>query len=259
MSTLKIAILQADLHWHDAEANRALFDDSIGRLEPGTGLVVLPEMFTTGFTMDAPAQAETMDGPTMQWLADTAASRDVALCGSLVIRDGDDHFNRLVLMHPDGRHETYDKRHLFRLAGEGNHYSAGDRSPVFELGEWRIKPLVCYDLRFPVWSRRRDDADYDLLLYVANWPSPRHLAWTTLLRARAIENQCYVAGVNRCGEDGNEVPYSGGSAVIDYLGQDLVDLGDSPGIGSASLSLEDLREFRHRFPFAADADRFEVY
>ena len=259
MSPLTIAIIQAELAWHDAESNRRRFDAAIGELDGTPQLIVLPEMFCTGFTMDAPGQAEPMDGPSVEWLRASAQRTGAAVCGSLVIEDGGSYYNRFVLAQPDGElAATYDKRHLFRLAGEGEHYAAGNELVTIPVGGWQVRPLVCYDLRFPVWSRRRDDDDFHLLLYVANWPSPRHHAWETLLRARAIENQCYVAGVNRVGTDGNDVPYSGGSAVVDYLGQDIVNLGDRADSAVVTLDADLLLKFRDRFPFAVDADRFDI-
>lgn len=256
MSTLNVAIVQADLHWHDPAANLQMFTDSIEALQKPADLIVLPEMFSTGFTMDAERQAEPMDGPSVTWLRDTASQFGIAVCGSLIIRDGTKYFNRFVVMRPNGDFECYDKRHLFRLADEHQHYSAGNRKIVFELNGWRICPMICYDLRFPVWSRNVEG--YDLLLYVANWPSRRHLAWQTLVRARAIENQCYVAAVNRCGTDGNALPYLGGSAVVDYLGRDMLDLGEQPGQGTVAIDKPQLVKFRDRFPFHRDADRFDI-
>lgn len=256
MSTLSVAIVQADLHWHDPAANLKMFADSIDKLQQPADLIVLPEMFSTGFTMDAESQAERMDGPSMTWLRDAASQHGISICGSLIIRDNEHYFNRFVVMRPNGDFEYYDKRHLFRLADEHQHYSAGSRKIVFELKGFRICPMICYDLRFPVWSRNVEG--YDLLLYVANWPARRHLAWQTLIRARAIENQCYVAAVNRCGTDGNNLPYLGGSAIVDYLGQDLLDLGEKPGQGAATLDAGQLATFRERFPFHRDADDFEI-
>ena len=256
MSTLSVSIIQADLHWHDAASNRSMMTDMVDALESPGDIVVLAEMFTTGFSMDAESLAEPMDGPSMQWLADTASRIGSAVCGSLIISDAGRYVNRFVFMHPDGSHEIYDKRHLFRLADEHEHYSAGSTRTVFDYKGFRVCPMVCYDLRFPVWSRNLND--YDLLLYVANWPSPRHNAWHTLIRARAIENQAFVAAVNRCGVDGNDLGYKGGSAIIDYLGQELADLGENAGGATAVLDLAALEKFRNRFPFHVDADRFEL-
>lgn len=256
MSTLNITIVQSALHWHDADGNRRMFDPVIERISEPTDLIVLPEMFTTGFSMDAPNLAETMAGETVCWMTEKAASLGAAICGSLIIRENDNYFNRFVCVEPSGEIHCYDKRHLFRLADEQHHYRQGNERTIISLKGFRICPLVCYDLRFPVWSRNR--GDYDVLIYVANWPSRRHLAWTTLLRARAIENLSFVVGVNRIGTDGNDFPYAGGSAVVDYLGQDLVDLADRAGHATVSLDREALMKFRTRFAFHKDADRFEL-
>ena len=215
MSTLEVTIVQADLYWHDPARNREHFTAVIEVLKEATDLIVLPEMFTTGFSMDAPALAETMDGDSVRWMREMAASSNAAVCGSLIIAENRQFYNRFICASPAGDLLCYDKRHLFRLADEQSHYSPGEALNTFDLKGWRICPMVCYDLRFPVWSRNRDS--YDLLLYVANWPDRRHHAWETLLRARAIENLSYVAGVNRTGRDGNDIAYSGGSSIIDYL------------------------------------------
>jgi len=256
MPTLNVSIVQADLHWHDAARNREQFSTAIHDVEEQTDLVVLPEMFTTGFSMDAPSLAEPMDGETITWMTEIAETSKSAICGSLIISEGGKFLNRFVCVKPDGSMSTYDKRHLFRLADEHNHYAQGNEIQIFELKGFRICPMICYDIRFPAWSRNRDS--YDLLLYVANWPSKRHNAWSTLLRARAIENLSYLAGVNRVGQDGNDLPYIGGSAIIDYLGNDLVDLGDQPGTATATLDLEALQKFRERFAFHKDADDFTI-
>lgn len=256
MSALKVTIVQADMAWHDAEHNRALFAKLICSAPDDADLIVLPEMFSTGFSMDAPALAEEMDGDTVRWLEETAASRETHICGSLIIVENGRFYNRFICTNGAGQRVQYDKRHLFRLADEHSHYTQGMTKTIFDIRGFRVCPMICYDLRFPVWSRNVDD--YDLLLYVANWPSRRHNAWQTLLRARAIENLSYVAGVNRVGVDGNDLPYAGGSAVIDYLGRDLADLGDEPGIATVTLDLEALREFRQRFAFHVDADKFSL-
>lgn len=255
-TTLDVTIVQADLHWHDPEKNLQAFSRTLQQVERGTDLIVLPEMFTTGFTMDAAAHAERMDGPAVAWMTETAQQTGAVICGSLVIRDTGRYFNRMILMRPDGNFDYYDKRHLFRLAGEHEHYSPGSDLVTFRIGNWRVRPLVCYDLRFPAWSRNR--GDYDLLLYAANWPEPRHHAWATLIQARAIENLSYVAAVNRVGTDGNGIGYVGGSAVIDYYGRHLTPLTDGPGLWSATLDLDALEAFREKFPFHVDADRFEM-
>ena len=256
MSALNVTIIQSDLHWQDADANRRLFSARIDELREASDLIVLPEMFTTGFTMDAESQAETMDGPSIAWLRKTAGHADTSICGSLIIKDDGRFYNRFIFMRPDGSYVSYDKRHLFRLADEDQHYSPGDTIVTFELEGWRICPMICYDLRFPVWSRNQDN--YDLLLYVANWPSRRHFAWQTLIRARAIENQSFVAAVNRSGTDGNKLPYLGGSAIIDYLGQTLTDLGEQEGVATVTLDKEALARFREKFPFHKDADKFSI-
>ena len=256
MSTLNVTIVQADLLWHDAAGNREQFTSIIDRLQDPTDLIVLPEMFTTGFSMDAPGLAEPMDGESVAWMREMAANNKASVCGSLIIADDHQYYNRFICASPAGDLQCYDKRHLFKLADEQDHYAPGTELLTFELKDWRICPMVCYDLRFPVWSRNRDG--YDLLLYVANWPNRRHHAWATLLRARAIENLSYVAGVNRTGTDGNDIPYDGGSSIIDFLGADLANLGDQEGTASAELDLEKLTAFRERFAFHKDADHFTI-
>jgi predicted amidohydrolase len=256
MPALSVTVVQADLHWHDAARNRAALAQTIGDIGEQTDLIVMPEMFTTGFSMDAPALAEPVDGPSVAWMREQSVAAGAAVCGSLIIADGGNYYNRFFCVTPDDEMACYDKRHLFRLANEQHHYAGGTERITFELNGFRICPMICYDLRFPVWSRNR--GDYDLLLYVANWPSARHHAWRTLLRARAIENLCYLAGVNRVGVDGNDLPYAGGSAIIDYLGQDVADLGDQPGTATASLDLDTLHAFRERFAFDRDADEFTL-
>jgi predicted amidohydrolase len=225
-------------------------------MDRATDLIVLPEMFSTGFTMEAEGHAERMDGRSVAWMAETAKQTGAVIAGSLVIRDAGRYFNRFILMRPDGNFDFYDKRHLFRLAGEHEHYSAGSDRVTFRIKDWRVRPMVCYDLRFPAWSRNQ--GDYDLLVYVANWPEPRHLAWATLIRARAIENLAYLAGVNRIGTDGNGIRYQGGSAIVDFLGNHLTPVTDETGVWSAALDLEELQEFRAKFPFHLDADRFSL-
>lgn len=256
MRDLTLTLLQSRLAWQDPAANRAQFDRLIDGLERPGELIVLPEMFTTGFTMNPAGAAEPMDGPTLHWLAATAARTGSTLCGSLVIAEGGRYYNRLVWMRPDGSREFYDKRHLFRMAGEHEQYAAGSTRLVVTLAEWRICPLICYDLRFPVWSRGANA--FDLQLYVANWPRPRRSAWQALLPARAIENQCYVAGVNRIGSDGNGVDHAGDSAVYDYFGQVLASAGEEPQALTVTLDGAALARYRDKFPAWRDADRFEL-
>jgi len=253
---LTITLLQTTLAWHDAAANRAHFGELVRGLPEPTDLVVLPEMFTTGFTMDVRQQAETMAGTTVAWMAGLAQELGVTLCGSLIVEEAGRFHNRCVWMPPDGRHVHYDKRHLFRMAGEHEHFTAGDRREIVALKGWRICPLVCYDLRFPVWSRGANA--FDLLLYVANWPAARRSAWQSLLPARAVENQCYVAGVNRVGKDGKGIAYAGDSSVHDYLGNSLAELGDTPGHCTVTLGLGALQRYREKFPAWLDADDFQL-
>ena len=260
---MRIALVQAAPAWHDPAANRELFEQMIGTIDQDVDLVVLPEMVSTGFTMSSSEVAETMAGETVAWLRGQAIQRDLTIVGSVVIEDGA-YFNRLVWMPPDGRATTYDKRHLFRMAGEHEHYAAGSKRVVVTIGSWRVCLSVCYDLRFPVWLRCRND--YDLLLCVANWPAARQTAWDALLRGRAVENQCYVAAVNRIGTDGNGIEYRGGSAVCDWNGvavasaeeAERAERADDPAVLYASLDLDAVRAFRQGFPAWRDADEFRV-
>ena len=264
---MNVTLLQPNLYWHDPVANRAMLEERIFTLPEPTDLIVLPEMFTTGFTMDARAVAEPMNLTTFRWLKQMAAQTGAVVTGSYVVREGNSFYNRLIWMQPDGEFDVYDKRHLFRMAGEDKIYTAGTRRIVNEWKGWRICPLICYDLRFPVWSRNLSthrlnggltNMDYDLLLYVANWPAARRNAWNVLLQARAIENLSYVVGVNRVGQDGNQHPYSGDSAVIDFKGDVLFRQADVEIVHQQTLSLEELRAFRERFPANLDADEFTI-
>ena len=256
---MTITLLQPNLFWHDPVANRAHLEEQIFSLPQPTDLIVLPEMFTTGFTMAARAVAEPMGLTTLRWLRQMAAQTNAVVTGSYAVREGQNtFFNRLVWMQPDGQFDTYDKRHLFRMAGEHEIYSAGNQRLIKEWRGWRICPLICYDLRFPVWSRNIQPNPYDLLLYVANWPAPRQHVWNTLLQARAIENLSYVIGVNRVGTDGTGLTYAGGSAVIDFTGNVLFRAGDVEMVHQKTLSLAELRAFRVRFPADLDADSFTL-
>ena len=256
MQDVTITLVQAPLAWQAPALNRRYFEAAFDRLDGHADLIVLPEMFTTGFTMAPEANAEDMDGESVTWMRSIAQSSGATLCGSLVVTDGGDYYNRLIWMPPDGAVGWYDKRHLFRMAGEDRHYSAGRQRRTFHVGAWRICPLVCYDLRFPVWSRGADE--FDLQIFVANWPAARRTAWRALLPARAVENQCYVAGVNRIGVDGNGVRYAGDSLAADPLGNLLADLGDREDTVTVRLDGAALARYREKFPAWQDADRFQL-
>jgi predicted amidohydrolase len=261
---LRVAVVQGDTRWHDPAGNRAYYGELIDRQVGEADLILLPETFTSGFSNDALADAEGMDGPTVAWMRQLAAQRNAVLCGSMQCRTADGIYNRCLWVRPDGKLSYYDKRHLFRMAGEHTRYAAGQQRLGVELKGWRVRPLVCYDLRFPVYIRNRfghEQAgrfDYDLLLFVANWPAPRRQAWRTLLRARAIENLAFCAAVNRVGSDGNGVAYAGDSAVIDCVGLPLVELGPSEAVATMTLSAQQLSCHRERFPAHLDADPFEL-
>ncbi len=253
---LQLALIQTSLVWQDAAANREHFARLLEQAR-GADLIVLPEMFSTGFSMDSAALAEPEDGPTSQWLRQQAQDLGAVVCGSLIIQAADGSYrNRLLWARPDGSLAHYDKRHLFRMAGEHKHYSAGEQQVVLELKGWRVRPLICYDLRFPVWSR--DAGGTDLLLYTANWPAARRHHWNRLLPARAIENLCYVAAVNRVGEDGKGHAYSGDSQVLDFQGESLLAAQDVDGVFRVSLSAAELAAYRQRFPAHLDADSFSL-
>jgi omega-amidase len=264
---MKVSIIQTALHWEDPEKNRNHFSQLIDSIEEGRDLIVLPEMFTTGFTMDPERLAEPAYGTTFQWLSEKAKARNAVITGSVSVSEDNKYFNRLYWMEPDGNFRTYDKRHLFRMAGEDKHYSYGNEKIITSLKAWQVCPLICYDLRFPVWSRNKfnkvadtlAEVEYDLLLYVANWPAARSYAWKQLLIARAIENQCYVIGLNRVGLDGKGHEHSGDSIVVNPKGEIILSLiPNKEMIGNIDLSLDELNEFRRIFPVGLDADKFEL-
>ncbi|HEX7382010.1 MAG TPA: amidohydrolase [Nevskiaceae bacterium] len=262
MGDLKVSLVQGATRWHDPAGNREYYGALMAPLAGQTDLVVLPETFTSGFSNEAIHSAETMDGPSVAWMRQQAQALGAAVTGSMQLRVGAGVFNRMLFVTPHGEVQHYDKRHLFRYADEHKRYAAGHDRLVVEWKGWKICPLVCYDLRFPVFARNRHDAargfDYDLLLFVANWPSARAYAWRTLLRARAIENLSYCAGVNRVGVDGNQLPYSGDSAVLDFLGQPMADLGAQDQTVTVTLAAARLAAFREHFPAWMDADGFEL-
>ncbi|QSX78081.1 amidohydrolase [Agrilutibacter solisilvae] len=264
MKNLRVSLVQGQTRWHDPAGNRDYYARLIEPLHNLTDLVILPETFTSGFSNEAIDSAETMEGPTVDWLRERAASIDAAICGSVQLRTAQGVYNRLLFVKPDGELTHYDKRHLFRYAKEHERYAAGQERLTVEWKGWRICPLVCYDLRFPVFARNRynveveNGLDYDLLIFVANWPAARSYPWKTLLRARAIENLCFVAGVNRVGTDGNGLEYSGDSAIIDFLGHPLTEATDEEVVSTMLLQAAPLLEHRARFPAMLDGDAFRL-
>ncbi|GJM34919.1 MAG: nitrilase family protein [Saprospiraceae bacterium] len=256
MQDLKITLVQSELDWEDKAANFRRFDQWLTPLKGQSDLVILPEMFTTGFSMNAAALAELPNGPTISWMAEKAQQTGAVITGSYIAKEKDHYYNRLIWMQPDGKFESYDKRHLFTLSGEEQHYRPGQQRLIVQLKGWKICPLICYDLRFPVWSRNTNH--YDLLLYVANWPGVRRHAWKSLLTARAIENQTYTIGLNRVGQDANGLEYAGDSTVINYAGDVLVQLAEHEGVYTAHLSYSKQQTFRKKLAFLADQDKFDI-
>lgn len=279
MSSLTITIIQSVLHWEDKVANLRMFEEKINSITEKTEMILLPEMFNTGFTVKPEALAEKMDGPTVDWMKRMAATKRVIVAGSLIIEEGGNYYNRLIWMLPVGQYGYYDKRHLFAFAGEDQHYTAGNKRLIASVKGIKLNLQVCYDLRFPVWASQQsftspllrkkrvsnfdaykepDHPEYDLLIYVANWPQRRNLAWKTLLQARAIENQAYVIGVNRVGKDGNGIIYSGDSMIVDPLGEVVYQKTDEEDIFTITLNKERVDEVRSEFPFWKDADHFII-
>jgi predicted amidohydrolase len=255
--TLNIAALQADLIWEQPERNRLTFQEKIGKLSSEIDLVILPEMFSTGFTMEPKLVAEKMDGTTVQWMQEMASTYEFAIVGSLVIEENEQYFNRAIFVHPNGALEIYDKRHCFSLAGEHENYTAGTEKLIVAYKGWKICPLICYDLRFPVWSRF--DEEYDVLIYMANWPKPRILAWDALLKARAIENMSYCIGVNRVGKDANDYEYIGHTSVFDFLGKEIGRTQEGEeDIVECVLTKSELYKTRKKLNFLNDRDSFEI-
>jgi predicted amidohydrolase len=269
MSSLTITLIQPNLHWENKKVNLEMLQQKIESIQEKTEVIILPEMFSTGFSMKPESLAEKMDGETVEWMKKIASSKKIILTGSLIIEDDKKYFNRLIWMLPNGEYGFYDKRHLFAYGDEQNHYSAGNKRLIAQVKGWKINLQVCYDLRFPVWARQAPspnlspggeelEHEYDLLVYVANWPERRSTAWKTLLQARAIENQCYVVGVNRVGEDGNKIYHSGDSMIVDPLGEILYNKANDEDVFTHTLQKERLDEVREKFPFWKDADPFII-
>lgn len=261
MQDLSVTLIQSALHWQSAEANLAMFEEKIWQIEGATDIIVLPEMFNTGFTMETKAFAEHSNGRTFQWMKQMAAQTGAVIIGSFIVNDQGLFYNRLFWVEPDAQFAYYDKRHLFRMAEEHHYFNAGKVRLIRSWKGWKICPLVCYDLRFPAWSRnslKEGQYDYDLLIYIGNWPDSRINAWDTLLKARAIENLSYVAGVNRVGKDGNDILYKGCSAVIEPKGTAIWKQEDLEGIKTMKLDAAALSAFRQHFPALLDADHFEM-
>ncbi len=256
MEDLRVSLIQSALYWENHQANLEMFDEQLSTLKDHTDLIILPEMFTTGFSMHPEQLAEKMDGSSVEWMKKTAKILNATITGSLIIEDNNQYFNRLIWMNPNGNYEYYDKRHLFSLAKEDQVFSQGNKRLIVELKGWKICPLICYDLRFPVWSRNTEN--YDVLIYTANFPAKRRYAWRHLLRARAIENQCYVLGVNIVGKDGNHFEYSGDSSIIDPKGHLIKELTDKQGIIQYSLQYNEVQNIRTQLPFLNDRDLFEI-
>jgi predicted amidohydrolase len=260
MHTLSVSLVQTALFWEDKQRNLSMLESKIMGITENTHLVILPEMFSTGFSMKPSLHAENMDGETIAWMKRIAALKKIILTGSLIIEENGNYYNRLIWMLPNGSFGFYDKRHLFAFAGEDQFYTAGNKRLVTSVNGWKVNLQICYDLRFPVWARQqsKESPEYDLLIYVANWPERRNHAWKTLLTARAIENQCYVIGVNRVGADGNQINHSGDSMLIDPLGNILFSKEHEELVYGFELTKEPLMEVRNKFPFWKDADNFHI-
>lgn len=257
MQNLSVTLIQTNLYWENSTANLAMLEEKIAQITEPTDLIILPEMFNTGFTMNVEKVAEPMNFFVMKWMKQQATQSKAVITGSFIVKENEQYFNRLIWMRPDGSYEKYDKRHLFRMGGEHHSFTGGSEKIIVELKGWKICPLICYDLRFPVWSRNVNQA-YDLLIYVANWPAVRSIVWDTLLKARAIENQAFVVGVNRVGTDGMDLLYSGNSTIIDFKGNPIFYQRDYEVVETYVLNKKNLESFREQFPAYLDADTFEI-
>lgn len=263
LSRLRTTYIQSDLFWEDVDANLAMLEEKISGINNDTDLIILPEMFNAGFTMQAEIYAEPMNFRTFRWMNQMAKRKGAAICGSYIVKEATKYYNRLYFIEPSGEFDFYDKRHLFRMGDEHHTYSEGKKRMVRDFRGFKIMPLVCYDLRFPVWGKNKyssssDELEYDVLIYVANWPATRTDVWDTLLKARALENQCYAIGVNRTGSDGAGVEYSGHSAFYDFKGQLLNEISNQPTHETVELNLDDLKSFRRKFPVYLDWDDFDI-
>lgn len=258
MSILVVTTIQTDLFWEDKKANLQMLQQKIDGIKEKTQVIVLPEMFSTGFSMQPDLFGETMDGETIQWMKKISREKNSILTGSVIIKEDQHFFNRLIWMMPNGQYGQYDKRHLFAFGKEDDHYTAGTKRLVASVNGWKINLQICYDLRFPVWARQQQSAAYDILIYVANWPEARSHAWKTLLTARAIENQCYVIGVNRVGNDGHSIYHSGDTMIVSPLGEILYQKNKEEDIFTYTFHKEKLTEVRDKFPFGKDADDFNI-
>lgn len=262
MQDIKISIIQSDLIWKDCAANLASFSFDIDQIQEEVDLIVLPEMFNTGFVIDPEDVAEEMEGESMLWMREQAQKKQAVICGSLIIREYENFYNRLFWMQPDGSYKQYDKRHLFSLGGEHKKFTGGSENLIVELKGWKIKLLVCYDLRFPVWAKNNysnGEYDFDMLIYIANWPAARRDPWMSLLKARAIENQAYVVGVNRIGIDGNGLEHAGDSNIYDAKGKKLIQqVSNTEFTETLTLSKKNLDDFREKFTVGMDWDRFSM-
>ncbi len=258
MQPLTITLIQTDLHWENKAANLQMLEKKIKSIDTKTELVILPEMFSTGFSMKPELLAESMEDETIYWMKRIATEMKIVLTGSIIIKEEENYYNRLVWVLPNGQIGYYDKRHLFGFANEHEHYQSGNKRFVAQVNGWKINLQICYDLRFPVWARQAKADEYDVLINIANWPERRSHAWKTLLCARAIENQSYVVGVNRVGNDGNDVYHSGNSMVVDPMGQVLYHKSDEEDVYTFTLEKSILNDFRKKYPFLKDADQFNI-
>lgn len=254
---LKLALIQFNPKWEDVEINLQYLSNILKELPDSTDIIILPEAFSTGFSMDPQKIAEPINGKVVNWMVKIAKEKQLAICGSVFIEEAAKYYNRFIWITPEGKIETYDKRHLFSLGSESDNYEKGDKQLIISYKGWKIFPQVCYDLRFPVWSRNTQS--YDLLINVANWPVARRMVWKTLLKARAIENQCYVTAVNRVGEDDNSIEYSGDSIVVDFKGNIVLDAKKYEGILLHQIDFSSLNQFRNKFDTLKDADQFNIH